>query len=90
MIKQILCVYDSKAAAFSDPFFAVNVAVALRQFAAACNDPALDINRFHEDYSLYHVGSFDTDLGEFTLHQPMQKIAQASSCIVPPEVKNAS
>jgi len=53
-------VYDSKAESFLPPFFLHNIALAIRSFTQACNDPTHAFARFPEDYTLFHVGSFQS------------------------------
>lgn len=64
MLTRCYSIYDSKAKVFSTPFFAVNDLVALRSFMAAANDPALQICRHAEDFTLFFVGEFNDELGE--------------------------
>lgn len=78
MILQMMCVFDSKAAAFATPFFTSNVQVALRGFAHAANSTETDVGRFPEDFQLYHLGEYDDQLGTFDLFQPMRQIATAA------------
>lgn len=62
MIVQAYSLFDSKAKLFSQPFFALNDAVAKRMcHASAQGDSALAKNP--EDYSLFHIGEFDDDKG---------------------------
>lgn len=72
MKTEVLSVYDSKARAFVQPWFAVNLAVAARSFADAVNDPTQVVYRNPEDFTLYHLGSFDDNTGRFDqLEQPV-------------------
>lgn len=52
-------VFDAKAAAHLQPFWAVNDSVAIRMFETACMDETHDFNRHAEDYQLYRIGTFD-------------------------------
>lgn len=64
MHRNIYSVFDSKAKAFLQPFFTTNHAVASRQFAAAVQQEGHEFNRFAEDYSLFHLGSYDEATGK--------------------------
>lgn len=66
MIFQIYSVMDSKAGAFAPPFFLANDTVALRSMAAARNDPNSLMSQFRSDFQLFHIGSFDDELGVVT------------------------
>lgn len=61
MIQKIFCVHDSKAGTFLLPFYAINVEVAQRHFARGVADPNLDIAHYPEDFSLWEIGSYDTN-----------------------------
>lgn len=56
-------VYDSKAGAWIQPFFAPNNAVALRAFHTAACDPTHDFHIHGADYTLFHVGDWDQHQG---------------------------
>lgn len=63
----IFSVHDSKAEAFLQPFFCPTVAVGVRMFAHAANDPTKDFSRFAADYTLFELGEFEQDTGEITM-----------------------
>lgn len=62
----IFSVYDSKATAYLQPFFSVNVETALREFSTAVNGEG-QFNQYAEDYSMFLLGTFDQDEGTFIL-----------------------
>lgn len=64
----IMSVHDSKAGAFISPFFTPTVAVGLRSFGQAVNDPETNFYKFPGDYTLFELGSFDIESGVITLH----------------------
>lgn len=57
-------VYDSKAESYSQPFFAVNDAVARRMFEQACNDGETPVCAHPEDYTLFRVGDWSSEAGK--------------------------
>lgn len=59
MIHKIFAIYDSKARAYLQPFFAVNASVALRSFERAVNDERSDFHAYAGDYELFELGEFD-------------------------------
>lgn len=83
MIKVVCSVFDSKAAIFSNPFYSVNVAVASRDFAQGCKDPASALSANPEDFSLYQVATFDDDSGMFVPTVPPAFIVSASAVLKP-------
>lgn len=60
----IFSIFDSKAEAFIQPFYAPTKAVGVRSFAHACNSPETDFHKFAGDYTLFHIGSFDSATGQ--------------------------
>lgn len=61
-------VHDSKANAFIQPFFAPTQAVGRRMFTQAATDPDSDICRFPADYTLFELGTFNSQSGMTTFH----------------------
>lgn len=61
---KVFSVYDCKAKAWLQPFFAVNAAVAIRMFEKAVNDERSDFHRFSSDYSLFEVGEWSEHDGD--------------------------
>lgn len=70
MILKIFAVFDSKAASFLLPFYASNVPVGQRHFARGVADPSMDIGQFPEDFSLWEIGTFDTNTAVIVPLQP--------------------
>lgn len=66
MIKSVCAVFDVKGMLYSNPFYAVNNAVAIRDFTAACSDSSSALFRNPEDYSLFQLATFDDVSGLFT------------------------
>jgi len=64
MNEEIFTVYDSAARRYLRPFHAQTIEMALRQFRAILTDPEHQFARFPEDYSLFHIGTFDSERGE--------------------------
>lgn len=66
MEKVVCACFDQKAKVFSNPFFSTNNATAIRDFERAVNDNTSGLYAYSDDYSLYHLGSFDDLMGTFT------------------------
>lgn len=62
---QIFAVHDSKLHGFMLPFFQQNVQMAARAFATGANDPGSTLCQHPEDFTLFHLGSFDDVSGQF-------------------------
>lgn len=63
----IFSVYDSKAEAFTQPFFSATSGTAIRSFEQAANDQEHHFNKHAADYTLFHLGSFEETSGEFEI-----------------------
>lgn len=73
----VYAVRDSKAEVYNSPFCLKNHPLAIRSFEQHCNNPQTDWSKFPEDFSLFHLGEYDTETGRLiTLDSPVQ-IAQA-------------
>jgi hypothetical protein len=70
MQKSVCAVFDSKSGLYANPFYAVNSVVAVRDFITAARDPAVQISKNPEDYSLYQLATFDDESGLFTSNIP--------------------
>lgn len=64
MIRTEFIIFDSKAQTYSDVFFAPNTAVGLRLFHGLCNDPATQMYRYPEDFTLFERGKYDPSSGK--------------------------
>lgn len=60
---KIFSVYDSKASAYIQPFFATTDAVAIRMFEEAISDPNHQFNKWAGDYTLFSLGEWDENTG---------------------------
>jgi len=66
----VFTVYDSAARKYLEPFFAETVEVACRMFRALVNKEGHQFNRFPEDYTLFHIGSYNDDEGQLSPISP--------------------
>lgn len=66
-------VYDIKSELFSPPHFQETNGVAIRSFGEACLDDKTQMGKHPEDFSLYCIGDYNIETGEFTsLLKPLQ------------------
>lgn len=63
----MLSVFDSKARVFMSPFYVANLQVGARVFSEVANDAAHAFHKHPEDFTLYHLGSFDDESGKHDL-----------------------
>lgn len=61
---KIFAIYDNKAEAFMQPFFASTVGLALRIFADNVANPDSIMNKNPNDFVIYEIGQWDEQTGE--------------------------
>jgi hypothetical protein len=71
-VQKMYAVYDVKSGLYFSPHFLQSDGVAIRSFSTACEDTQTEFNKFPEDFSLFHIGSFNTENGEIIPEQPKQ------------------
>lgn len=54
-------IYDSKVASSITPFYAPSRAAGLRQWHFNCNRKESDYNRYPGDYTLFELGTYESD-----------------------------
>lgn len=78
MITHVYCMHDA-AIGFLHPVVDQNDAMAMRHFQAACQDsPEMKIKP--EDFTLYCIGSFDSETGVIT-GSPAELICSATDFV---------
>lgn len=66
MLLNAYSIFDSKAEAFNQPFFRLKHGVSIREFTEVSNDEKSNISRNPEDFTLFHIGSYDDSTGLLT------------------------
>lgn len=79
----MVVVYDSKAEAYTTPFFSQTAETALREFKHTINNTKGPLALFSEDYSLFILGQFDQDEGTFKIHKSPIHLANAITLKTP-------
>lgn len=77
MIRQIFCIYDSKAEAYLRPFFTETKGLAVRSFEDILKDDKHPFAQHPADYTLFHLGSFDDANASFDLFDTAISIGKA-------------
>lgn len=62
---EIFSVYDEKSMAYLTPFFLPNSQLAIRAFSDCVADPNHNFGAHPSDYTLFFLGYFDSETGEF-------------------------
>lgn len=73
----VFAIFDSKAEAYMQPWFAPTKGVALRNFAQAANDTSSDFHRFAADYTLFEIGTWDQHTGDLVAHDAKLNLGTA-------------
>lgn len=81
MTLHIFTIYDSKSETYFQPFYMLNEAMALRQFADMANDKESNISKHPEDYSLYTLGTWQDQDAKFT-SPPKKLLASANENVI--------
>jgi hypothetical protein len=69
MIHVMFSVYDSKAETYQPPQAYPTAGMAIRSFAAGCNDPQSAFSRWPEDFVLFELGTYDDQTGLMVPHK---------------------
>ncbi len=80
MKSELFAIWDAAAERYIEPFPAPTIAIALRGFQEACETDGHQFRKFPEDYALFHIGSFDQELGEL-IPMTARKLALAGSFV---------
>jgi hypothetical protein len=65
MIHNVFSIYDSKAAAYLPPFILPRIEMGQRVFSDAINSKDHQFGKHPEDYTLFHLGTFDDERAYF-------------------------
>lgn len=82
---EVFSVYDVKAEAFIAPFFMSTIAQAIRAFSEACSQEGHAFRKHAEDYTLFHIGSFNDGTAEIKAIVPI-RVAAALEFVSPTNV----
>lgn len=74
-------IFDRKALAYHQPYYAINDAVAVRTLSDAVADPNSMFGRHPNDYVLYCVGEFDDSNGVTSTISPLLHVIDAIALV---------
>jgi len=66
MIVKVYAIFDKKVGTFMMPFNASHAQIALRSFEQALNSKDTVFNTYPEDFSLWQLGDFNDETGEYS------------------------
>ncbi len=75
MIQQIFSIYDSKIAAYLQPFFSPTKPAAIRAITDVLSDKSHQFSKHPEDYILFHLGSFNDSNAQFEILEVAYSLA---------------
>lgn len=74
MIYEVFSVHDIKAQAYLPPFILPKVAQAKRVFSDCVNSDEHQFGKNPEDYTLFRLGNFNDETGQFLLERSTQSL----------------
>lgn len=81
MLKRVYAVYDNAAGSYGQPFYCLRDEEAQRNFMSAATSEKSEINQFSNDFSLWALGTFDTDKGQFQNNSAPKMLMTAKTAI---------
>lgn len=66
----IYTIKDAKAGTHAQPFFSVNHTTAMRSFYVSVKDPSNPLSAYPEDFSLWHLGTYNDITGKLDGNDP--------------------
>lgn len=85
MILQIFSIYDSKAESFNPPVYLSSTGLAIRSFSDSIQQPESHFAQHPEDYTLFHIGSWDDQTSKFDLLSTPKSLHVAIEFVTPKE-----
>lgn len=80
---KIFAIRDTKAGFYSPPFFKQTHTEAERDFREIANDQKSSLNKYPEDFDLYHLGTYDDQSGKMALEPSPVHMLKAVNVIRP-------
>lgn len=72
----LFSIYDSKVNSYQSPFPTTHQGYALRHFESLVNDTSSPYGQNPSDFTLFSIGSFDTDTGKLEPLQAFENLGQ--------------
>jgi len=74
---KMFTVYDSKAEAYMQPFFAKSTGEALRSFSDTCQDKNHIFAKHPGDFTLFELGTWDEQTSDFVIYESKKSLGTA-------------
>ncbi|QXP07990.1 MAG: nonstructural protein [Arizlama microvirus] len=78
MKMSMFTVYDSKAEIYLQPFFLQSRGEALRSWDDVVNDAKSQFNKHPTDFTLFEIGTYDTNKATFDVYQAKISLGSAN------------
>lgn len=78
---QVFAIYDSKVKDFANPFFMHSKGELQRGFTELVNDPKTKLNKYPEDFSVFHLGEYNSESGALIPLQAPERLFTALEVI---------
>lgn len=89
VIYDVFSVHDVKADAFLPPFILPKQSMAIRVFSDCINSPDHQFGRHPADYTLFRLGSFDDENGQFLLERTKHSLGNGVEFVQDMDVPSA-
>lgn len=91
MKMQVYAIQDLKVGGFANPVTTINDAVMRRMFHTIVTDVGSVVNKYPEDYTVFHIAEFDTETAQFTNNTTPRLIANGMEFLqLTPEVNHVT
>ena len=74
----VFTIYDEKAQAYDKPFFTTAIGLASREFSHLATKSNTIVSQHPGDFSLYHIGFYETSTARFDPTDPPNLICRGS------------
>lgn len=82
---KMFSVRDTKTEIYGPPFYSITHGEAERSFRQLANDPQSKVNKFPEDFDLYHIGEFDDETGKIEALPSPKHVIKAINALAQPK-----
>lgn len=88
MVQLVCAVFDQAAGVFGRPIFVAALGLASRSFADEVNrvGDGNSMNAHPQDFSLFHLGSFDDESGRLVSLEAPRRLSTASEVMLKPSI----
>ncbi len=82
VITKIFAIYDNKAKAYMQPFFAGTAGLALRTFSDSANSQETIFHQHATDFCLFEIGEYNDETAELNSHKETKNLGLAADYLI--------